>query len=114
MCEKKRVQAASWATAHFALGHDTVHCIVTQGAQQARMDRQVMATIWPRPDHDTANQRPQYGQLGCDTAALRAEQATRMRANGLAVGAVSRYNQLYRDSKAAWPLRCVTIQSIVS
>ena len=27
---------------------------------------------------------------------------------------VLRYNQLYRDSRAAWPLRCVTIQSFVS
>ena len=35
--KKKKVQAAGWASAHFALDHDIVHCIVTQGAQRARM-----------------------------------------------------------------------------
>ena len=46
---KKKVQwRLEWATAHFlfVLSHDTIDCIVTQGAQHARMDRQDTTTIW--------------------------------------------------------------------
>ena len=50
MSEKKRqVQwRLEWATAHFlfVMSHDTVDCIVTQGAQQARM-------AWPGVSRDT-------------------------------------------------------------
>ena len=42
--KKKKVQAAGWATAHFALGHDT-----------AGMDMQGM-------DHDTTKARPRHGR----------------------------------------------------
>ena len=69
--KKKNVQAPGWATAHFALGHDTVHCIVTQGAQQARMDRQQGPRYGrdrPRYDRD----RPRYGRLACKAIGARA------------------------------------------
>ena len=66
MCEKKRVQwRLEWATAHFlfVLSHDIVDCIVTQGAQQAHMNRKDKATIWP----GTATIRTRRSHPACPT-----------------------------------------------
>ena len=68
--------------------------------------------------HDTAEHASdtalQYGQDGPRHGRPRAGACDSACARGLAGRGMSRYNKLYRDGKAAWPLRCVTIQSIVS
>ena len=92
--KKKKVQAVGWATAHFALGHDTVHCIVTQGPQQACMDSS--------KGHDTA-------ETVHDMVGLSARRATRVRGSGCC-GIVLRYEWAYRDRRAAWPLGCIARQ----
>ena len=76
--------------------------------------------------HDTASQGPRYGRLGCDMVG---SASTRSLAGGVCHDTIacivtrarawlardgSRYNQLYRDRRAAWSLRRVTIQSLVS
>ena len=57
MKKKKKVQAAGWATAHFALGHNKVHCIVTQ-AHRARSKGHDTASSVPQDDHSSATIRP--------------------------------------------------------
>ena len=138
MKKKKNVTGSRLGYCPFAvLSHDTVDCIVTQGAAGA-------------------HGRPQYGRLGCDIAQRHGQGRPRHgrqlacagpgwwivsrytvlyhdRGEGLAVGGcvtiqslyrdrravwlagVSRYNQLYRDrSEGLIGWGWVTIQSIVS
>ena len=75
------MQAAGWTTTHFALGHDIMHCIVTQGAQQARMDKQQ----GPRYGRDTATIRPRHATIrsACAQGKWRAHE-------GLATGGLCR------------------------
>ena len=75
-----------------------------------------------------AHGRPRYGRLGHDTAhdtakggatwlGVSVSQYNRCIVTGARAwlaGNGSRYNQLYRERRAAWPLRRVTIQSLVS
>ena len=109
--EKKKKQKLELATAHLVvesrytmLYHDR-HCLGAPGG-----------ATWPRGRVGVRSGTPRYGQPGHDTTSWVATQPTRAqgrvaRARGPSCwGSVSRYNKLYRDRKAAWPLGCIVTQ----
>ena len=84
------------------LGHNTTDYIVTL----QDTGRSMRATIRQGNAHDTVTTLPRHGRQSVTTCGS-------AHARGLAGRVMSRYNKLYCDRKAAWPLRYVMIQTIV-
>ena len=113
-----------------SLSHNTASCILTQGlpgmawetglgVQQgrvgARKGRSWSATIQPTTRPREATTQPEAHSHGARLG-VSVSQYNRCIVTGARAwlaGDGSRYNQLYRDRRAAWPLRRVTIQSLV-